>query len=338
MHASRRTGAMLDRAASDRAGWSRFSAPPVADLFISYSRKDRAFVERLHADLEARGKDVWVDWTDIPPTADWLEQITDGIREANSFVFVISPDSLTSQVCARELEYAAETSKRFVPLLARDVGDAALPESVGRHNWIDFTDETSWDASVQLLVEAIETDLDYLEAHTRWLVDAQRWVEESRSRSLLLRGTELKAAEVWLSGAANRVPPPSPLHYEYLLASRAGAARRQRGIIGAVSVALLVAIGLGILALLQRNEAQDQKRTAQSRELASSALLNLSTDPELSLLLGIKAAEVEPTGQSTDALRQALLDSRVRVALRGSPKALEDVAVRPDGKVVATAG
>ena len=82
----------------------------MADLFISYSRRDRAFVERLHKALEARDKDVWVDWTDIPPTADWFAQITDGIREANAFVFVISPDSLGSDVCARELEYASGAS------------------------------------------------------------------------------------------------------------------------------------------------------------------------------------------------------------------------------------
>ena len=33
--------------------------------FISYSRKDREFVQRLHAALAARGKSGWVDWEGI---------------------------------------------------------------------------------------------------------------------------------------------------------------------------------------------------------------------------------------------------------------------------------
>jgi hypothetical protein len=34
-------------------------------LFISYSRRDAAFVERLRPALEADGNDVWVDTEDI---------------------------------------------------------------------------------------------------------------------------------------------------------------------------------------------------------------------------------------------------------------------------------
>jgi TIR domain-containing protein len=35
------------------------------DVFISYSRKDKTFVERLFAALEQQGHDAWVDWDDI---------------------------------------------------------------------------------------------------------------------------------------------------------------------------------------------------------------------------------------------------------------------------------
>ncbi|WP_394359020.1 toll/interleukin-1 receptor domain-containing protein [Leptolyngbya boryana] len=36
------------------------------DVFISYSRKDKPFVEQLHQALEAQNQDAWVDWEDIP--------------------------------------------------------------------------------------------------------------------------------------------------------------------------------------------------------------------------------------------------------------------------------
>ena len=38
----------------------------MADVFVSYSRKDGAFVHALYDVLAAAGRDVWVDWEDIP--------------------------------------------------------------------------------------------------------------------------------------------------------------------------------------------------------------------------------------------------------------------------------
>jgi hypothetical protein len=65
----------------------------MAELFISYSRRDQAFVRRLTAGLEDRGKDVWVDLDDILPSAPWMAEIKVAIAEADSVVVVLSPDS-----------------------------------------------------------------------------------------------------------------------------------------------------------------------------------------------------------------------------------------------------
>ena len=67
---------------------------PVADLFVSYSRKDKEFVRHLVDGLVGREKEVWVDWEDIAPTAEWMSEIELGIDASDSFAFVISPDSL----------------------------------------------------------------------------------------------------------------------------------------------------------------------------------------------------------------------------------------------------
>ena len=40
-------------------------------LFISYSRRDEPIVRALYDGLLARGIGVWVDWKDIPPSAEW---------------------------------------------------------------------------------------------------------------------------------------------------------------------------------------------------------------------------------------------------------------------------
>jgi hypothetical protein len=43
----------------------------MAEVFISYSRKDKDFVRRLGDTLVASKRDPWVDWKDIPLTAEW---------------------------------------------------------------------------------------------------------------------------------------------------------------------------------------------------------------------------------------------------------------------------
>ena len=81
-----------------------------ASLMISYSRKDKVFVKQLYDSLLAQGfspDDIWVDWEGIPLSADWMAEIAKGIQSSNAFIFVISPDSVASEVCAEELEIAA---------------------------------------------------------------------------------------------------------------------------------------------------------------------------------------------------------------------------------------
>jgi len=68
----------------------------MTDVFISYSRKDKEFVSILYAAFERSQKNSWVDWDKILPTADWWKEIEKGIEGADTFVFVISPDSIAS--------------------------------------------------------------------------------------------------------------------------------------------------------------------------------------------------------------------------------------------------
>jgi hypothetical protein len=66
----------------------------MSDVFISYSSLDIDFVRYLFDQLTARDRQPWADWQDIPPTADWLAEIYRGIEAADSFLFIISPDSV----------------------------------------------------------------------------------------------------------------------------------------------------------------------------------------------------------------------------------------------------
>jgi WD40 repeat protein len=126
-----------------------------------------------------------------------------------------------------------------------------------------------------------------------------------------------------------------------LQAERAAAGKRHRRLLylaGASLLALAIAVGLAVFALTQRSQARSQAALAQSRELAASAVAQLPGDPELGLLLAREAARVEPTPQAENALREALLSSRVQAVLVGHQGAVRQVAFGPDGAVVATAG
>ena len=61
-------------------------------VFFSYSRKDRAFVDRLAADVEAQGSHAWIDTEDLPTAGEdrWRRSIVQGIRGSSALVLVLS--------------------------------------------------------------------------------------------------------------------------------------------------------------------------------------------------------------------------------------------------------
>ena len=61
----------------------------MAQVFISYSRKDKDFVRQLSDALIAQKREAWVDWKDIPLTAEWQQEILSNIEAAENFVFVM---------------------------------------------------------------------------------------------------------------------------------------------------------------------------------------------------------------------------------------------------------
>ncbi len=66
-------------------------SPAHYDLFISYSRRDKDFVQRLHQVLITDQQAVWVDWEDILPVADWRQEIYRGIEAADIYICHESP-------------------------------------------------------------------------------------------------------------------------------------------------------------------------------------------------------------------------------------------------------
>jgi WD40 repeat protein len=296
----------------------------VADVFLSYSRRDYDAVRRLADALGARGKDVWIDIEGIRDAEVFPAALRSAIEASDGFVFVISPESVRSPYCVQEVDHAVHAGKRIVPVELEKVADGEVPDGIRERNWIPFEGDGGFEASVERVAAALDTDLEHVKAHTRWDVKALEWQNEGRERSFLLRGAELSAAEGWLAAAAGRDPPPTGLQREYLLASRQAAARRQR-IVVAVSVAVAVAsVALLVFALIQRGHALTQRSEARSartinksRALAFESENQQAVDPERAVLIAMEAARAEATPDALFALRAALDNDPLQGRLPG---------------------
>src|SRR5580658_3390361 len=108
------------------------SGAPKAKIFISYSRKDVAFADRIEAALKARGFEPLIDREEIYAFEDWWKRIEALISRADTVVFVLSPDGVASEVALKEVAHAASLNKRFAPIVCKPVQDNAVPEALRR--------------------------------------------------------------------------------------------------------------------------------------------------------------------------------------------------------------
>lgn len=191
-----------------------------SDIFVSYAHVDRDFVKPITGALSERGYEIWIDWEDIPQTADWWQEIEAGIDASNTFVFFVSPASAQSEICYREVQYAVDNNKRIVPILCESISDNALVErlhpAIRIHNWLLFDDATDFENNIQRLINTLTLELSHLRLHTRYLVRAREWDEREKASSFLLRGMDAIEAISWLQGSYSKEPAPLALHQAYI--------------------------------------------------------------------------------------------------------------------------
>ena len=314
------------------------------DVFISYSRRDKVFTQKLFEALKAENRSVWADWEDIPAASDWDAEIKEGIEQTESVLFLLSPEWIKSNECRKELNHAVSMGKRLIPILYQMVDPNCVPPELAKINWVYMRDTDDFGKSLQTLCSAMDTDLDWIKTHTRIQVRAVEWNKKNRENSFVLRGKDLADAEKFTSEAAGKSPEPTQLQGEYILASRKDATRRQRITLAGVTIALVISIILGVAAVFQRQAAVLNAKISFARELSAQAANNIDKDPELSLLLAQQAIDVTNSANqpvlmsSIDALRLAVQNSRVRLTIDAGTDPIESIAVSPNGKYLVSGG
>src|SRR5208282_3357364 len=105
---------------------------PGIRLFLSYGRRDAAdLANRLRADLEKLGYEVWQDTREIRAGKEWEDQIVDGLRSTQVVIALFSPHAVrrssvagspdnVDSLCLDELTFArfAIPPTPIVPIMA----------------------------------------------------------------------------------------------------------------------------------------------------------------------------------------------------------------------------
>jgi TIR domain len=222
-------------------------------VFVSYSRADHDWVERLAQRIRGAGVAVWIDQQDIPVSLPWFQEVSDAIGAARLFLICDSPDWRRSSSCRAEQDIAERTGKTIVTVAVGEALDAAAAEILR-----EFRRQ---DRSARLRVELA--------------VLARDWDRAGRPRGALV---SRRTARLLSSSQRGRVVL-APTERAFLRASR-GRARRRLGI-AATAGAVLAACGVGWLVITAVRWNVTQSSAAQALVYArnNSLVSSERTDP-----------------------------------------------------------
>jgi len=197
----------------------------MTDIFICYDVRDKAIRDSVIQSLSRYAKTTWIHDRDIQKGATFGRVIEVGIENADNFFFFLSPLSITSEYCQKELAHALKYNKRIVPLLITPTPDSDIPEVLRELQYVDFTDNTcqaDYDSDIDDILNILRIDHEYYQQHKVFLARALKWQSENQKPSFLLRGHNLENAKTWLRLNDKREQhPPLSVHHELITTSEA---------------------------------------------------------------------------------------------------------------------
>lgn len=302
------------------------------NVFVSYSRRDLEFADQLVAVLAWQRFQPIIDREGIHAAENWEQRLGQLILEADIVVFVLSPDSAASKVCAWEVDEAIRRGKRIIPVLCRSL-DGQLPHSKLRelnyiHFYVDKDVPGSGFGTGQVrLIEALSIDVEWLREHTRLEELAARWDDNSRDPDLLVRGSELTTFNSWRDRRPSNAPNLTMIQRAFLAASdeeesaRTNAQRKQLAEMASVQSQRQIAIEEREAAI--KREADAQQASAKARRIITWGAIAGAT-------LIVIAALAFATQQNRNYQEQAKLriEAEKNTALALAQKSVVDELIR----------
>lgn len=292
--------------------------------FISYSRKNKVFTDRLAGELAQQGYKVDYDQspfdvdnidTGISAEDDWRKRLREMIAACEAMVFIVSPESAASRVCDEEITYARALGKRVIPILLRQIDFSKAPPRLAALNVkLSFEEERAFDASLAALTKVLDVDVAWHREGARLMALAAKWDADGRSDALLLPCGAVTDAEAWAARRPGKADPPGELFGAYLSASSAEAkADRDR---------LLRTVGLAYVKPAE--QAIEAGRADASLRIAAAGMV-LAEDEAMRLV-----------PERAGAIELAVGKLALLAVLGGNNGAIKDAALTPDGKHVVT--
>jgi|GEM_PF-882973 len=130
-------------------------------IFISYSRANKDFVERITQDLLDRNVPIWIDRLGLTPgTGDWEQALRDAIQECKAVLLIASPDSRQSHYVKDEIGIAQMYGRKIFPIWADgDEWMDSIRMGLGHTQFIDARGD-AYATAVDTIVETLATEAD----------------------------------------------------------------------------------------------------------------------------------------------------------------------------------
>lgn len=135
----------------------------MAQIFASYSRADRHFVDQFIPLIRSvyGNNSIWFD-EGIYGGANWWEMILDEIGECDLFIYLISNESLKSSYCQAEMQEALRLHKRILPVIVRNLDcpypgriDQDLADVLRKTQYVDMSGDFRDPATIAKLYAAV---------------------------------------------------------------------------------------------------------------------------------------------------------------------------------------
>ncbi|MEO1442536.1 MAG: toll/interleukin-1 receptor domain-containing protein, partial [Chloroflexota bacterium] len=112
-------------------------------IFISYRSLDREAVRAIVDDLEDIGHEIWTEGINDAAQS-WWDNILDGIRQTDLFIFGLTENWFESETCLREFDYATSLGKNRLPVsFAGYDQPESIPQQVRRLQIVSYDPESS---------------------------------------------------------------------------------------------------------------------------------------------------------------------------------------------------
>lgn len=169
-------------------------------VFISYSHKDKEFVDKLAINLVQRRHHIWMDRWELNVGDSLIDKVQTALTKSSAILLIISKNSLESQWFKKELNagLVRELEERKTLIIPCKIDESALPIFLREKMYADFAlDADAALASVDNALAAISNPqqgrLEDPQFFTDWSVD---WATAPNGE-LMFEWTFVDHAQEW---------------------------------------------------------------------------------------------------------------------------------------------